>query len=149
MRLVAAFFLTSTVGLWSALAQSEVATESNANCVERLRMPAYPKLADQARIQGSVIANVTIAPDGSIQKTAVDIMDITSLALWRKGIFAPAVEDALRASTFRKSCSGKSVTLVFNFVIDQKLDPNGLPQSVSYEYPNRFIISIPPKIIQP
>lgn len=55
---------------------------------------------------------------------------------------APAVEQALRSSNFGKACAGKSVTLVFNFVIDEKLDP-GAAVRISFSYPNQFSIMVP------
>jgi hypothetical protein len=64
-------------------------------------------------------------------------------------VLAPAVEKALRASTFRKICSGKSVTLVFNFVLGDQFDPDRLSQRVSFGYPNQFWISVPPRVVEP
>jgi outer membrane biosynthesis protein TonB len=109
-------------------------------------MPVYPKLADMARISGSLTATVVLGPDGSIEKTLIDIGTASTTA---RQLFPPEVEKALRASAFRKACGGKSVTLVFSFVLGEELDPQGLPQRVSFGYPNRFSISVPPKIVQP
>jgi hypothetical protein len=146
VRLLAVLALTSTVGSWTALAQSDLKAEPNTQCVERLRIPAYPKLADAARISGSLTAIVSLASDGSIQKTALDMADASATA---KHLFRSAVEEALRSSAFRTSCGGKSVRLVFNFVLGEESDPNKLPQTVSFGYPNQFWISVPPKTIQP
>jgi hypothetical protein len=145
VRLLAVLALTSTVGLWKALAQSESNVEPNAQCVERLRMPAYPKLADQARISGSLTAIVSLSP-GSIQDTRFEMADATPVA---KRLLTQAIDQALRASLFRKNCEGKPVRLVFNFVLSEQLDTNNLPQTVSFGYPNRFWISVPSKTIQP
>ncbi len=71
-----------------------------------MNMPVYPKLAEQARISGSVTATVVVASDGSLQTNAAG-----------HRLLAPAVEKAIRASAFLKTCSGKSVRLVFNFVL--------------------------------
>jgi outer membrane biosynthesis protein TonB len=143
MRLMAALAL---LGLWTAQAQPAADTESNTQCIERLRMPVYPKLADAARISGSLTATVVLGPDGSIQNTVLDMGLASATA---KRMFPRAVEEALRASAFRKACGGRSVTLVFNFVLGEELDPNHLPQAVSFGYPNRFWISVPPNIVQP
>jgi hypothetical protein len=111
-------------------------TESNMACVERLQMPVYPKLAEAASIRGSITATVVISPTGSIQST-----------LSGHKLLSPAVEKALRASIFRKSCGGKSVTLLFNFVVGDGFDPEKLPQRISFGYPNEFWISVPPRVI--
>jgi hypothetical protein len=122
---------------WLALAQSNQGGESNMSCVERLQVPVYPPLARAARIRGSVEASVLISADVSIQTTS------------GAHILSPsAVEKAIRASTFRKTCNGKSVTLIFNFVLGEELDRDRLPQRVSFGYPNRFWISAPPQVIE-
>jgi hypothetical protein len=138
--------LTSTVGSWTASAQSKQDTESNTHCIERLRMPIYPKLADAARISGSLTATVMLGPDGSIQNIAVVTAGTSATA---KRLFPPVVEDALRASALSNTCGGRSVRLVFHFVLGEGMDPNHLSQTVSFGYPNQFWISVPPKIVQP
>jgi hypothetical protein len=81
---------------------------------------------------------VVVASDGSLQTKAAG-----------HKLLAPAVEKAIRASTFLKTCGGKSVRLVFNFVLGKNLDPDKLPQHVSFGYPNQFWISVPPRLVQP
>jgi hypothetical protein len=131
MRL--ALFCLTLVGM--AYAQD---SESNMSCVERLQMPLYPPLASQARISSSVSATAIVASDGTAQTK------ITG-----HPILAEAAEKALRASAFLKSCGGKSVKLVFNFVLGENFDPDKLPQRVSFGYPNQFWISVPPRVVQP
>jgi outer membrane biosynthesis protein TonB len=132
--------------MWTVQAQPAVDSRSNAYCIERLQTPAYPKLADAARISGSLTATVKLGPDGSMQDAVLDMGTGSATA---RRLFPPAVEQALRASAFRKDCSGRSVTLVFIFVLGENPDPNRLQQTVSFGYPNRFWISVPPKIVQP
>lgn len=129
MRL--ALFCLTLVGM--AYAQD---SESNMSCVERLQMPLYPPLASQARISSSVSATAIVASDGSAQTK------ITG-----HPVLAEAAEKALRASTFRPACVGKSVRLVFNFVLDEDHDPGRLPQRVAFGYPNQFWISVAPQIM--
>jgi hypothetical protein len=62
-------------------------------------------------------------------------------------IFVPAVEKSLLASTFAKSCAGKKVTLVFNFVLLESLQPQ--EGTSSYGYPNQFWIAAPSMMVQP
>jgi hypothetical protein len=49
--------------LLAALSATAFAQEadSNMSCVERLEMPVYPKLAEAARIRGSVTATVVVS----------------------------------------------------------------------------------------
>jgi hypothetical protein len=146
VRLLTILVLTSTVGRSQALAQSELNAEPNAQCIERLRMPVYPKLADQARISGTLTVIVSLAPDGSIKGTTLEMAEASPVA---KRLFPPAIDQALTASVFRKNCEGKPVRLVFSFVLGEELDTNSLPQTVSFGYPNRFWISVPPKHFEP
>jgi hypothetical protein len=134
------FLLTLALCSWPALAQSDQEAGSNMSCVERLQMPVYPPLANSAGISGSVTATVVIAPAGSIQ---------TTFSSGAHPLLSPSVAYALRASSFHKSCGGKSVRLVFNFVLGENFDPDKLPQRVSFGYPNQFWISVPPRVVQP
>lgn len=98
MRWLARLALACPVFLMTVLAQSNQEADSNMSCVERLQMPVYPRLAQQARITGSVTATAVIASDGSLQTTATGYR-----------LLAEAVENAIRASVFLKTCGGKSV----------------------------------------
>jgi outer membrane biosynthesis protein TonB len=145
MRLLASLALL--IFSWAAFAQSGAEKESNMYCVERLQMPVYPPIADAARISGTLKATVTLDSDGSLRQPIVTDMGTASASA--KRFFPPAVDEALRRSSFHKDCGGKSVTLVFTFVLGEDLDPNHLRQTVSYGYPNRFWITVPAKIMQP
>jgi hypothetical protein len=125
-----------TVCLGVGYAQSNQDADSNISCVERLQMPVFPSLAHQARVEGSVSAVAVLASDGSIESTGMEVRSAIPTA---KLLLTPAVERAIRASVFRKSCSGRSVRLVFNFGFDS--DPG---KSVSFGYPNQFWILVPP-----
>jgi Gram-negative bacterial TonB protein C-terminal len=138
MRLLAIFAFMCA---WNASAQPNQAVESNMSCVERLELPLYPPLANAARIRGTVTAIVTVSPDGTVQKTIAEV--------GAHRLLVPAVEKSVRASKFSKTCGGKSVRLVFNFVLAEELDPDKLPQRVSFSYPNQFSISVPPRMLQP
>jgi len=120
-------------------------TETNIACVERLEIPSYPRLAGQARIQGLVITNVRLGPDGSV-------VSITSTSEHGKPhpLLLPSVEKSVRSSIFLKTCAGKQVELIFKFLI------GGGPVSslqwipmVSFVYPNQFWIKAPDIQIQP
>jgi hypothetical protein len=132
------FLLTFVLCAWAALAQSDQDGDSNMSWVERLQMPVYPALANAAAIRGSVTATVVVASDGSLQTKAVG-----------QPILVSAVEKAIHGSVFLKTCGSKSVRLIFNFVLGENLDPDKLPQRVSFGYPNQFWISVPPRVVRP
>jgi hypothetical protein len=119
--------LTLALCSWPALAQSNLDADSNMSCVERLQMPVYPPLARAALVSGSVTATVVPGSDGTLQTNAAGHL-----------LLVAAVKKALRASSFRKTCGGKSVRLIFNFGFDS--DPG---KRVSFGYPNQFWIAVP------
>ena len=107
------------------------------SCVERLEIPQYPPLAYSAAIQGSLTATAT-----------VDATGVVATKITGHPLLADAVKTAIAASAFLKSCAGKSVTVVFNFVIDQTYK-SSVPMRVSFGYPNQFSISVPPPVAMP
>jgi hypothetical protein len=133
------FLLTLALCSWPALAQTNQDVEPNMSCVERLLMPIYPRLAQQAAITGRVTATVVVASDGSAQ---------TTFSSDSHRFLSPAVDYALQKSSFRKSCGGKSVTLAFNFVLSEYY-PDGRLQGISFGYPNQFSISALRPVVQP
>ena len=108
-------------------------TETNMSCVERLQMPLYPRLAQHAGISGQVTVRVSISTDSAVNMESDG-----------PHMLVPYVERALRASTFRKTCGGKVVQLVFNFDFDE--DPY---KAVSFRYPNEFFITVPHAPVNP
>ena len=111
-----------------APAQSNQESEPNMSCIERLQIPVYPPLAAAARVQGTITATVLVASDGPPQTMVAG-----------HSILSPAVDKAIRVSAFRKTCGGKSVALIFNFVLHS--DP---AKKVSFGYPNQHWISVVP-----
>ncbi len=149
---LAAFTLTTAVFLLGQTAPetapakrgpADTASDAaNAECVERVQVPDYPRLARSVRIGGSVKAVVTLGPDGAVGTVATSTR-VTGDSQGRGVLIAPAVEYALRHSLFVKTCANKLVTLVFNFSITG--DPNDPhQQEMAYGYPNRFWITARP-----
>ena len=132
----------------SALAfpQGIAADETNASCIERLQMPVYPPLARQARLSGTYTVSVLLGPDASVQGISSEMESPISPS--RKSIFVPALEKSIRASSFLKGCSGKTVKLVFQFVLGEG-KPSNFGQDVSFGYANYFWISVPPQVLNP
>jgi hypothetical protein len=107
-------------------------TETNIVCVERLEIPTYPPLAKQARIAGVLTASVRLGADGSIG----EILSRFTPTSEKEGMFVSVVEESLRASAFAKSCAGKKVGLIFNFVLTEAKASTQL--KFSFSYPNQF-----------
>jgi hypothetical protein len=122
-------------------------TETNIACLERLEIPTYPPLAKQARIAGALTVAIQLGPDSSVGNVSSEWSPQWASVAKMAGIFVPVVEKSLRESKFAKSCSGKKVTLVFNFVLAESL----LPQEIkfSFGYPNQFWITAPAMLVQP
>jgi hypothetical protein len=132
-----------TVSVLPAIAQ----TETNIACVERLEIPAYPALPKEARIAGVLTATVLIGPEASIEQITSDWNSPSTSGYKRENLFLPAVEKSLRRSTFTKSCAGRKVTLVFNFVLSE--NPRLQETTSFFGYPNRFWIAAPMMLVQP
>jgi hypothetical protein len=107
------------------------------SCVERLEMPVYPPLARAAHITGAVATTVTASADGLIH---------VSFSQSAHPLLTTAVENALHLSVFRKDCAGKSIKVIFNFVIDAKSDPSRSAR-ISFGYPDQFWISVPTPVM--
>jgi hypothetical protein len=129
-----AILVLASVGIPKALAQSEVNAGPNTQCVERLQTPVYPKLADQARVSGSFTVIISLASDGTVKGTTLEMPEASPVA---KRLFPPAIDRALQASVFQKHCESKPVRLVFTFGIGEESETNNVPQTVAFGYPNR------------
>src|SRR5437868_9354438 len=94
-------------------------SDSNLSCVERLEIPQYPSLPRQARISGNVTATATLGATGAVETKTVG-----------HPLLADAATKAIAASAFLKSCAGKSVIVVYDFVIDTT-EKSSAPMKVS------------------
>ena len=128
-----------------ALSQSTTADDTNASCIEKLQIPNYPPLARHARLSGTFTTTVVIGPDATVQSISSEMVAKFSQS---KGIFIPAIERSLRSSVFARRCGGNTVKLVFQFVLGDG-EPSDHGQEVSFAYPNRFWISVPPAFVNP
>lgn len=122
-------------------------TETNIACVERLEIPAYPTLAKQARIAGVLTTTVLLGPEASVGRITSEWSSQSISGSKPESIFLPVVEKSLRASTFAKSCAGKRVTLVFNFLLSG--NPRLQETASFFGYPNQFWIAAPIPLVQP
>lgn len=119
--------------------------DSNISCVDRIKLPTYPLLAQQARVSGTVNANVVLSSTALPQRVETNA---ATNAPHAKGVLAVPVERAIREAIFNSTCGGKTVELVFIFEIGGVT--NGRPkQTISYGFPNRFWIGSEAPHFQP
>jgi hypothetical protein len=117
----------------------------NATCVERLEIPAYPLLARQARLAGTLSVTVTLGSGARIENIAAKA-DLNNNGA--QGVLLIPVQNAIRTAHFREDCAGKQVILVFDFRITG--DPSDRQQQeVAFGFPNRFRITTRPIHFQP
>lgn len=108
--------------------------DSNVACVERLQIPAYPALANAARIEGTITAAVRLSPQSSIERITSEVSAPSTRNA--QPMLTSAVERTIRDAKFRADCAGKAVTLVFEF----KLVTDGVDEKHFFEPPNKFLI---------
>lgn len=137
-------FLHRLIYVGCVLAAPMLAQTENAACLEHLRIPVYPALAAQARLSGTIRATVLVKADGTPDSVSSTFEGNAKIA---KGVLVQAVESALRASSFEKSCGGKAINLVFDFVLGETVFPE--KQRVSFGYPNHFWIETTATVWQP
>jgi hypothetical protein len=144
IRAVASLCLVVLAGMCFAQ-ESGSNRNSNIACVDRLRLPTYPLLAQQARISGTVHAAVGLSATASPER--IEIGPAPNAPPVR-GLLKAPVEKAIREAIFKKDCSGKTVELVFVFEIrgDAEETPK---QTVSYGFPNIFRIESEAPHFQP
>jgi len=122
------------------LAQGPQAPDANMSCIDRMEIPAYPKLATQARIEGGPFrVSVEVGAAGSVQKISIDSKSS------RKSLFEQTIQTSMRRSTFLQSCSGQTVDVVFTFT----LGDGPLREIVAFRYPNEFWVTAKAEHWQP
>jgi len=124
----------------AAMAQNPFEPDFNIACVERIPLPAYPILARQMLVEGTISASVVLSPQASVQLITTEFASKTPKVT---GSLIQTVEDAIRGAVFRVACGGKTVSLVFDFKISGVAADNP-KQSVAYGYPNKFWVVTEP-----
>ncbi len=138
--------LILSILLIGSLTAGPIEDKSNIACVERLQIPTYPALAAQARIIATITSTVTLGANASVERIRSTVESVAPSA---DKMFTSTTEEALRTSVFSKTCRGQSITLIFDFVLGDRLLPNRATQSVSFGYPNHFWIVAPPNLVNP
>ena len=133
------------LGSWTAVFAQNLAESipTNVDCVQRLEMPGYHRLAIAARIQGTITTSVLLSPTASPQEITTDRQGTIEAVTNGLKILVPSIEQAIKKSTFRAECGGKTVRLVFQFQIKGAFRDNPT-ESFAFGFPNEFWITTPP-----
>ncbi len=126
MRRLALLLVASGWMICSGQQASAVASP----CLERLKLPDYPRLPLMAGIQGEVLIDVRV----SEKRTATD-MEIQGKP--HPLLITPVLE-ALRNSTFAAACRGQLIRLEFSFVVEGEETKTPQSPALYISYPNRF-----------
>src|ERR1700722_1829826 len=132
---VAALLLFS-FGLKAGFAQNPFEPDTHVGCVERIQMPAYSPAAIAARVEGIVTASVVLSPQASVQLITTEVKSKTPKLT---GLLIDLVEKPITAASFRATCAGTTVVLIFEFKINPRPSDTA-KQSTAYGYPNKFWI---------
>ncbi len=128
MKFPRAMILALMCGMCSLISSAQVPSAAP-TCVERLVVPQYPISARSAGISSTVDVTVTWTEAGGVR--------------WRIESagphFSPAVEDALRRSSFAQSCPGGPIKITFDFVVSASRRKT-FRQEVVFQPPSRFQI---------
>lgn len=115
--------------------------EPGLECFAQVSTPEYPPAALQEDITGTVWTTITLTPQDTIGK--IDTRVVSAYSSGEK-LLAPAVEKAIRSSTFKPDCAGKTVSVAFRYQIAGQAVANPQPTSTK-EPPNVvWIESQPP-----
>lgn len=85
-------------------------------CFQKLPVPGYPRLAQQATIGASVAVRIAPAKSGG------DSPEITLVPA--RTLFTGPIHDALKKARIAPECAGRTVEVTFVFVVDRTLTPN-------------------------
>ena len=114
-------------------------------CITELAAPAYPPIADSARVRAKGIEALVRLENGQVRDiTQVYPADVGGADM----LFRPEIEKALRRSRFDASCGDRAVTIVFDFVYADPAfrDPPG-QERVSFIPPNRIVVATTGRVI--
>jgi hypothetical protein len=133
-------------GVLTLLGQPATDSATNVSCFERIVVPNYPALANSARIAADVTVSVVIGRDSASHQITTQVEKPHSDI---RRLFSERVEKAIRSSTFNNRCLGKTIELVFSFVLGNDMPVEGSKQTISFSYPNRFTITNTAVVVNP
>ncbi len=97
------------------------------------------------RVDGSIWTTIQLTPQATVEKVDTQVVSAYSAA---SKLLAPAVEKAVRASTYKSSCAGKAVHVAYRYAVAGAQVAN--PQVSTREEPPNvvWIESQPPLMTQ-
>ena len=110
-------------------------TPNPLSCVENLTIPRYNPLARQARLTGTITANIWLGTDGSTKVTIEEKAHKPLVEMVRKSI---------ARSVFRPNCRNIAFKILFDFKVSGDPTSSTDYDSISFSYPNHFIIVVRP-----
>ena len=116
---------------------SQASADPNVMCIERMELPSYPLLGQQARISGTIIVDVVVSATGSVQD--MNIQADLKLPDNQKRVLAQPAAESVRGAAFTDSCGGKTVRVVFVFEL-AGTSTSRPKQTFAFGPPNRFWI---------
>ncbi len=124
-----------------AAAQPVAPPNPGFECFDRVETPEFPKAALQDHVDGSVWLWVQVAQGGTAGK-----IDTQVVSAYGNGpaLLTPAVEKAVKASTFKPDCVGKTVAVVYRYQLYGEAMPNPMV-TTRKEMPNILWIESHPQ----
>ena len=117
--------------------------EPGLECFAQMSTVEYPPAALHEDVTGSVWTTISLTPQDTIGK--IDTRVVSAYSDGEK-LLVPAVEKALRSSTFKPDCAGKTVYATFRYQIEGAAVANPQPASTK-EPPNVVWIESQPPLM--
>jgi hypothetical protein len=127
---------------WASCVSKAPVADANMACVEHLEIPPFPPIPQTARVQSTISAAIALADGGRVESV---VYGAVAGEVRSTDLFTPTIERFVRASRFAANCGGKTVRLIFLFRLITPPEPD--ERVLAFEYPNRFVVSAPPRVI--
>ena len=117
--------------------------EPGLECFAQMTMPAFPQEALREDVDGTVWTTISLTPQDAVGK-----IDAQVVSAYRDGtkLLEPAVEKAIRESTFKPECEGKTLHVAYRYQIDGVRVANPQPETKK-EPPNVVWIESQPPLV--
>ena len=136
-RVVVAIFVASLFGVAGQPVNASAQDSSNLICVEKMELPSYPPIAQQARLSGTITVKILLSATGSAQD--VNVQADPKASGTAKDLLGPVVANVIRRAAFDPNCGGKTVSIVFVFELaGTSMGP--AKQTAGFGSPNKFWI---------
>jgi outer membrane biosynthesis protein TonB len=146
LRLLVLVFATSLISAASGQTPAPPPANANLSCIERMDIPMYPLLAQQARISGTVVVDVILSEAASVRD--VTVRNDPRPSNPATAVLVNAVFNAIRRAVFDHNCGDRTVNLIFVFELAGT--SIGHPrQSFAFGSPNKFWIKSEAPHFQP